>query len=342
VAAAEAKRWLVGTLIVTGGGLVAAIALAPSDEATAGAALSGLLFVGSSLHVAASGWLLAIPEVRAHAGRHRTRYVIAPLSLIVMGALAAAAVDPGLLEWLLLAFFGWQFLHFQRQNLGLAALAASSQGVAGLRSSERTVLLVAGRAGTLAILSRPRLLGLTLDPGIDFLFSSAAAVFVVAALAAGRIVATTRRRDERPSPFVAVYGMAFAFWLPVFLFRSPYPAIGGLVMAHGLQYLLLTGLVAIGEPRQSQSRHQHGAALPATVLALLVGATALSASSHLHAAGASTRWLYGAYLGVVASHFVVDAGLWRLRDTFPREFLASRVPYLLSGSRSAADIECRT
>ncbi|MCW2930448.1 MAG: hypothetical protein JWM19_1410 [Actinomycetia bacterium] len=35
------------------------------------------------------------------------------------------------------------------------------------------------------------------------------------------------------------------------------------------------------------------------------------------------------YLGVVMAHFVIDAGLWRLRDPFPRRFLASRVPYLL-------------
>jgi hypothetical protein len=38
-------------------------------------------------------------------------------------------------------------------------------------------------------------------------------------------------------------------------------------------------------------------------------------------------WLL--YLGVVMAHFVIDAGLWRLRDSFPRRFLASRMPYLL-------------
>ena len=29
------------------------------------------------------------------------------------------------MAWLLLAYFGWQFFHFQKQNLGMAALAAS-------------------------------------------------------------------------------------------------------------------------------------------------------------------------------------------------------------------------
>jgi hypothetical protein len=31
----------------------------------------------------------------------------------------------------------------------------------------------------------------------------------------------------------------------------------------------------------------------------------------------------------VSAHFIVDAGLWRLRDEFPRNFLSQRLPYLL-------------
>jgi hypothetical protein len=33
------------------------------------------------------------------------------------------------------------------------------------------------------------------------------------------------------------------------------------------------------------------------------------------------------------AHFVIDASLWRLRDPFPRAFLASRVPSLMPGAR---------
>lgn len=337
MAAAEARGWLFGTLFVTVGGIAAAVALAPAESANAGRALSWLLFVGSSVHVAATGWLIAIPEVRAHAARHRTRYVWVPLSLGVGGAVAAGAIQPRTLEWLLLAFFAWQFLHFQKQNLGLAALAASSQGAESLRPRERAALVLAGRAGTVAIVARPRLVGLAIDPGLGILAPVAGAVFAMAALAGGRAL-LSRDRDQRPGPFVAMYVAAFAFWLPVFLFHGSYAAVGGLVIAHGLQYLLLTSLVAAGAPRTAK----RSPALGASALAVLVGATVLSAASHLHHTGPSTRWLYGAYLGVVASHFVVDAGLWRLRDAFPRQFLAARVPYLVATSRSAADIESRT
>lgn len=337
VAAAEARGWLLATLLVTIGAIAAAVVLAPAEAAPAGRTLSWLLFVGSSVHVAASGWLLAVPEVRAHAREHRPRYLWAPLGLSAGGALAAGAITPQSLEWLLLAFFTWQFLHFQKQNLGLVALAASSHGVGSLRPDERAALLVAGHAGTLAIVARPRLLGLGIDPGLGVLFTAASIVFSVAALAGLRAL-FARRGDERPGALVAMYVTALVFWLPVFVFRSPFAAVGGLVIAHGLQYLLLTGLVAAG----GRTGGNRATALVAAALVVLVSAAVLSAASHLHASGPSTRWLYGAYVGVVASHFVVDAGLWRLRDAFPRRFLASRLPYLVPSGRSVADIECQT
>jgi hypothetical protein len=34
------------------------------------------------------------------------------------------------------------------------------------------------------------------------------------------------------------------------------------------------------------------------------------------------------------AHFVIDAGLWRLRDPFPRRFVSTYVPYLVKPSQS--------
>ncbi|MFG1997614.1 hypothetical protein ACGFNU_00530 [Spirillospora sp. NPDC048911] len=62
----------------------------------------------------------------------------------------------------------------------------------------------------------------------------------------------------------------------------------------------------------------------------LIGGTALNYAAHLHGSPAVfERTLYGAYLGAVMAHFVIDAGLWRLREQFPRQFLTASLPYLL-------------
>lgn len=140
-----------------------------------------------------------------------------------------------------------------------------------------------------------------------------------------------RPRADRPAVFCAVYLTALAFSLPVFLFASPYAAVAGLTIAHGLQYLLLIGLLAAGRQPRGRAGIGPTAQLAALCNIALLGGAALSVASDQLAAGPAMRWLYGLFLGAVMAHFVIDAGLWRLRDEFPRGFLRSRLPYLLPG-----------
>jgi hypothetical protein len=326
-----ARAWLAGTVIVTLAAAGAAIALAPAAGAPTPEGLAFLLFTGSSVHVASTGWFYTVPEVRAHMRRHPARYLWWPIALISGASAIAASLPRAALYWLLLPYFGWQFFHYQKQNLGMAALAASAGGLAPLSTAERRALLAGGIAGIAGLLSRPGLLQLTVRPGLSLVFP-AAAVACGVAVAAGVACLVRRPARQRPAGFSVVYLTSLCFSVPVFVFRSPYAAVAGLTIAHGLQYLVLVGLVAGGE-RSGRTRLFRLAAL--TNIALIGGAL-LSLTSHLHNAQAGLRVVYGAYLGVVMAHFVVDAGLWRMRDRFPRSFLAARVPYLLP-ARGATD-----
>lgn len=138
------RWWLGATVALTVVPFVLAVVLAPAPGARPGSALVWLLFVGSSAHVGATGWFFTLPEVRAHARRHRGRYVVAPVLLVTGTAVAAVVAPPSWFVDALLAYFGWQFLHFQKQNLGIAALAARSVRVPSLTTAERRALVGAG------------------------------------------------------------------------------------------------------------------------------------------------------------------------------------------------------
>jgi hypothetical protein len=58
------------------------------------------LAVGSSAHVAATGWFYTVPPVRGQVRRHRGRY---PLALIAGASAAAALLPPAVQNGLLLA-----------------------------------------------------------------------------------------------------------------------------------------------------------------------------------------------------------------------------------------------
>ncbi len=194
----------------------------------------------------------------------------------------------------------------------------------------------------------PRLLydGTLLDirPPLGGCLANGAVSLLVAGVAGGALAAERRPTADRPPGFGAMYAVALLFPLPVFLFTSPYAAVAGMTMAHGLQYLLLVALVAAGTDRRKRA----GGVMTLCALAL-VGGTVLNLISHLHGSGAPLRLFFGVYLGLLAGHFVVGAGAWRLRDPAVRAFLGLRVPYLVSpgttgdtntvADRSVTDIE---
>jgi hypothetical protein len=92
-----------------------------------------------------------------------------------------------------------------------------------------------------------------------------------------------------------------------------------------LQYLLLMGLLAAGGPR---ARHRL-AGLAVLCNVALLGGAALSVASDQAGGRPAVRAVFGLFLGAVMAHFVVDAGLWRMRAEFPRSFLRSRLPFLV-------------
>lgn len=313
--------WTIGAMTL---GVVVLVALVAPGGGLATGGLAWLLFVGSSVHVASTGWLYTLPDVKAHVRSHRLRYLWVPLLLVVGGALTCATLDARQRSLLLLAFFAWQFFHFAKQSLGMAALAASGTGASGLRPVERRCIVAAGLCGIVGLACRPQLLQLPLAAQLGFVFRGAEVAFAVA-VAIG-LLALARRPAPRRAGFELCAVAALVFSAPVFLFDSPYAAVGGMTAAHGLQYLLLVGLVAEGERR----RTGRWAGMAVLVGMALMGGALLAAASHLHHGPAAARLIFGAYLGVVAAHFVVDGGLWRLREQFPRAFLSARLPFLVA------------
>lgn len=255
----------------------------------------------------------------------RRRMIVLPLGLIICCAASGFLVPSTSLGWLLLPFFAWQFHHFQKQNLGLVVMFAASAGVTRPQKFERRSILLAGTSGMVALIANPALLQLDIYGPVGF--GTALAVWgYVAVLVTGLLLFLRRPSRQRPPSFCAIYLSALLFPLPIMIFRSPYAAVGGMTIAHGLQYLMLMALVARG----SGAGRSTGRSVPSLCGIALIGGSALSLTSHLHVSNAALlRGLFGVYAGLVCAHFLVDARLWRLSLPFPRAFLGSRIPYLL-------------
>jgi hypothetical protein len=320
-----ARAWVWTIVLLTVGAMVSAVMLSPPAGTPPLRALTWLLFAGSSVHVASTGWLFTVPEVRAYARHHALRCLWVPVGLVGLGVTAAAAASPGTFSWLLMPFFGWQLWHYQKQNIGVTALAAAAERVPPLVPAERRPLLVAGVSAIAALAARPGLLGLRVTHVADAIFPLAGLAYAIA-VAAGLAVILRRPRARRPAGFCAAYLVSLFFVLPVFCWSSPYAAVGGMTVAHGLQYLILVSLVA-GNGRRTRPSPLTKLALLANIA--LIGGTALNWASHLHNAAVPGRLVFGAYVGIVMAHFVIDAGIWRTRDPLARQFISTHLPYFV-------------
>jgi hypothetical protein len=173
--------------------------------------------------------------------------------------------------------------------------------------------------------TRPSRLQLPLPQETRGGWLAAPVVAFAACVLAGLVLLARRPRAQRPAPFCAAYLTALLFGLPVFAFGSPYAAVGGLTIAHGLQYLLLMSLLAVGGP----DRARRTLRLATLGNVALIGGSLLSLASDGLKLSGGARFVYGLFLGAVMAHFVIDAGLWRMREQFPRAFLSARLPFLV-------------
>jgi hypothetical protein len=327
-----ATRFGWSIVAITAGAVALGVLAMPSHGAAPDAALAWLLFAGSSVHVAATLAPFTFAAVREHASRYPVRYRGVPAALLAAAITASLLPAPGRTA-ALLVFFSWQLCHYQKQNLGLACLVTVAARLPALNSTERRCIIGSGVGGVLALVAHPSVLQIvTFRPPASFASGATSmAIVVIVVCFATAAVAVVRRVKAGTTTWMAaaVYLTTVAFPMPLATMRSPYGAIGGLTLAHGLQYLLLVGQVTIGPP--SRRRTQADVARLLAVLALVLAAGGvLAACSHLHQDGQlAARAIFGAYLAAVMSHFVVDAGLWRLREEFPRQWLTERAPQLL-------------
>ena len=246
-----ADLWLGASVVLTCGALTTGIVLAPQAGGSPDIGLAWLLFLGSSVHVASTGWLFTNSDVRRFAWRQRGRYVWAPLGLVATGVLLSGIVSPRFLSWAVLLVLAWQLHHFQKQNIGQVVLAGASLGLAPVSRCERTAICATGAAAIAAVCAHPALLQLDVQPPLAQYVAFSARVFLFLGLAGGTLALASRHRSDRPPRFCAMYGLALLFPLPVFVCSSPYAAVAGMTMAHGFQYVLLMGLVAAGNaPRK--------------------------------------------------------------------------------------------
>ena len=285
-----------------------------------------LNFLGGHVHVSTTAFFYTDPAMREHFREHKTRYVYAPIALILgVGFLYMITPEP-YNRYILLYHFMWQTWHYQRQNFGiLAFVSTATAGAAGrvpVSRFEKLTLDLAAVAGMLALIKINALNAQTiLAPFTDAIFLVACLAYAAVPFVIGAAVLNEPRLLQNRLRFGALVLFA-AFYLPSFIFTDPISAVLGYALGHGLQYLVFMTYVGASRPRPL-------VALLALIGLGIGGGFLLTYMTNAGSEpGALFKFIFGMAVGTVMSHFVIDAGVWKLRHPFQRGYVRRAFPFV--------------
>jgi len=322
----HARAWqlFVGLLVLASALPFAALPFSQhgvADPQTGLAIVAVITFLGANFHVGASAWFYTDGALWGHFREHRLRYLIVP-ALLIVGCAALFQFAPPVRGFMLAGFFSWQLWHYQKQNIGLLSFVAAGTDGVSVSIWERRTLMIAAVAGIAGYFSLNPIGLQRFAPEFALLHRAGALLYLAVPVAFA--VALVKNAGLRRNPLRLVC-LAFgaAFFLSTFLFDDMISATASYAMAHGLQYLVFMGFVAAGRPR------------PVPSLLMLVGLALLGTvvlNGAIEAPGLPSLGygfaLYGAFVGVTMSHFVLDAGLWRLREPFQRRYMREKFRFV--------------
>src|ERR1700741_2006294 len=332
----QRKRWfLVSLFIATWLPLAFFVFVVPARGTVTGLAgiKSVFLFLGTA-HVPPTLFFYLDKKFSGIIRKHVVRYIYVPIFLILVSGLLFAFSNTLTQALLLLLYWAWQAFHYGRQNIGIYAVASIAETGAGPRKEEKLAI----EFGTiLAILGTFKILGTavtpaSMHPAFDLFYRLGFVAFFAVPIFA--VVVYIKFFKHTTFLKSCLYFTSVFFFLPVFISTSNDVGFLSYAIAHGLQYIIF--MTVISANTNGDSTYSYKSLIQLSVLLLIVGFAFWRVADLRDFEMVKGTWayarvadfLFGAVLGATMSHFVVDAGAWRLSMESQREYIKKRFSFV--------------
>lgn len=251
--------------------------------------------------------------------RQPWRYVWLPL-IAMTGAIALFLYSEKGFWLYFMIHYAWLLWHFGRQNFGIYSFVAVGNRSGRVSQLERWYFALIPVAGILKAWTLYPQIGMTGDI-VPILRVAAWAAFAgaVAMLCAILYLYPSVRSDWQRLVALVLGAIFFA---PTLAFDNP--AVALTFFAHSAQYIIMM-LYLAGDRKQGSTMLRYGA--------LFLGAITLAGGMALLQPAFMPMYLAIAY-GISQVHFLIDAGVWRLKMAPQRAIIAESFDFLFSGHRS--------
>jgi hypothetical protein len=303
-----------------------------------------LLFLGTA-HVPATIFFYLDKDFSEIIKQHKARYIYFPILLTIATGLLFAFTNLLVQAYILLTYWAWQAFHYGRQNLGIYSFVSIATRGAPADKYERLMIDLGTWCG---IVGTFKILGMAVAPNylhgpFEFLYRLGSAIFVVVLLAS---IAIYVRNIKKATPLLTIfYFTLVCFFLPVFLTTDINVAFFSYAMAHGVQYILFMTVVSLNfEPHSLSKRFKVASTIKLLLITVLVGLLFYRPEDWKNLqffAGNPNLlrladFIFGAILGATMSHFVIDAGAWRLSQALQRAYIGKRFGFVFASKPRAS------
>jgi hypothetical protein len=297
-----------------------------------------LLFLGTA-HVPATIFFYIDKDFAEIISKHKARYIYFPILLTISTGLLFALTNLMVQAYILLSYWAWQAFHYGRQNVGIYSFVSIATRGAPSDKYERLMIDLGTYCG---IIGTFKILGMGVAPNylrgsFEFLYHVGSVIFLVVLLAS---IVIYVRNLKRTTPLLTIfYFTLVCFFLPVFLATDVNVAFLSYAMAHGVQYILFMTVVSMNfEPQRLSKRFKIANAVKLLTITVLVGLLFYRPEDwknvEFFTRNASLMrvadFIFGAILGATMSHFIVDAGAWRLSQTLQRTYIGKRFGFVFA------------
>lgn len=321
---AIAARRFVIALLLAGLLPIPVFALLSGALETSGTAQSTyyIVFLLSVAHGGLSGLFWLDRRYRGHMAERPRRYYADPILLAVLSLSCAIILGSAFSGLFFSIYTAWTICHFTRQNWGVLCLTALGTRTARPTRLENIACYIAcagGLIGVLPVLDPDTLSAAGFEFGDVHGFGFA---LVLAGLGLSLVVVVRQIAAGDPPLRIGMSIAVGLFFLPVYAFGrdAGFVTIGTI---HGAQYAIVMSVLA-ADANQGSRVLRTGA---------MFGCAAIYLGLFLLLTNAS---IWGSWQPrtivlldtVVIWHFIINAGLWRLRHRFQRDATRESFPFL--------------
>lgn len=334
------RYFLISLLLSTWLPIAFFVLIAPSFETnnTIAGIKSALLFLGTA-HVPATLIFYTDKEFSRIITDHKLRYVYTPLFLTVATGLMFAFLNAIGQAFILLIYWSWQAFHYGRQNIGVYAFASIAQtGMAPRRLEKLAIDL-----GTiLGILGTFKVLGVTVAP--SYLHAIFNQLYQLGYLAFAGVLIFSLVVYLKFYRYTTIFKTIFFFtsvffFFPIFISTDTNIAFLSYAIAHGLQYITFMTVISTNfNPKDQPALTAYRSIWKLLIIIVVLGFVfwrigdlkqmEIVKNNWIYSAGAD--FLFGSVLGATMSHFVVDAGAWKLSMAQQRAFVTKRFNFIFN------------